>query len=457
MQAKVPPHSVESEQAVLGGLLLDNRAWPDVAPLLRADDFYREDHRLLFRAIAGLAEAGYPCDQVTVVEALRENDALDQVTAQYVGQLAAEIPSAANIRTYAEIVRDRAMRRGLIAGATKIVESAFATDGQPARDKLDHAQAVIGSVGEGRDSGQIVSSREATNRAVEHMERVLEADSEITGLPTGLIDLDSLTGGLQDGDLIYLAARPSMGKSALALQIAYHAASLGRHVGFFSLEMSLEQLIQRAQSMLSGVPLGLIRNPKALTDADWAKLTPATATISQASVDYVDMPGMGVTDLRAKARQIDRKADVGLIVVDYLQQIPGDGQNRNDEIERISRALKQLARELECPVLCLSQLNRDVERRNNKRPMLSDLRDSGSIEQDADLVLTIYRDEVYHEYSAHRGIAEISAIKQRNGPLGSIDARWDDTHVRFHNYAGLSRAEREREAAPVKSAKGLGY
>lgn len=457
MQAKLPPHSIESEQAVLGGLLLDNRAWSDIADILRADDFYRDDHRLLFQAIADLADEGKPADSVTVVEALRERDQLGRVPPQYVGQLAADTPSAANIKAYAETVRDRAVLRGLIGAGTQIIETAYSQDGTSATRKLDAAESAVGRIREGRDSGQIVSAKDAANRAAARMEEAFRSTSDITGLATSLVDLDRMTGGLQNGDLVILAARPSMGKTALALQWAYTAAMRGEQVAFFSLEMPVEQLVARAQSFTANVPLQKILRPKLLVEDEWTRINQAMPCISNAAIDFVDMPGMVVTDIRAKARQIHRRSPLRLVVVDYLQLIPGDGENRNQEISKISGALKQLARELRCPVVCLSQLSRRCEERPKKRPIMSDLRDGGSIEQDADDVFFVYRDEVYRDDSPHEGVAEIIIGKQRNGPIGHIDTRWNGPMVHFSGYAGPTRSEREREAKSDRKVVGMDY
>lgn len=443
-KAKLPPHSTDAEQGVVGGLLISRHAWPDVADVLRADDFYREDHRLIFETVAALAEAGKPHDLIVVTEHLRSAGRLDAVGGEYIGNLAADTPGAANIRAYAQIVSDRAALRGMIRAGDEMVTSGFADDDTPAADKLDAAEQAVGSIREHRDSGAMVTSKQAMARMVEQMEAALDAKSDITGVATGMPDLDRKTSGLQDGDLIYVAARPGMGKTSFALQAAYSAAKRGEPVAFFSLEMPVEQLAQRAQSVTSGVPLERIRAPKMLNADDWGLFTPAAAEVSHAAITFADMPSLSIRDIRAKARQVHRKTPLRLVVVDYLQLIPGDGrQNRNTEIEQISRALKQLARELKCPVMVLSQLNRDLEKRNNKRPQLADLRDSGSIEQDADLVIAIYRHDVYEDDSPHAGVAEVALIKHRNGALGTVEMHWHAECVRFQPYTGPSRQERE--------------
>lgn len=452
-EAKLPPHSIEAEQSVVGGLLVSHHAWPDVADVLRADDFYRQDHRLIFEAVATLAEAGQPYDLVTVTEQLRGAGQLDRVGATYLGNLAADTPGAANICAYARIVSDKAALRGMIRAGDQMIASGFANDGRPAADKLDAAEQAVGALREHRDSGAMVSGRQAMARLIERMETALKSSSDITGVATGMPDLDRITSGLQDGDLVYLAARPGMGKTSFALQVAYNVARRGEPVAFFSLEMPVEQLAQRAQSVTSGLPLERIRQPKTMDEHDWAIFTPAGAQVGSAAITFADMPSLGIRDIRAKARQVHRKTPLRLIVVDYLQLIPGEGRqsNRNSEIEQISRALKQMARELNCPVVCLSQLNRDLEKRNNKRPMLSDLRDSGSIEQDADLVIALYRDDVYEEDSPHENIAEVSLIKHRNGALGTVEMYWHAECVRFQPYTGPNRKEREPQKAAGQS------
>lgn len=458
MEAKLPPHSLRAEQYVLGALLIDARAWVDVASLLREDDFYREDHRLIFRAISTLTDANQPCDVVTVPEWLRSHGMLEKAGAGHVGQLAADTTGAANIVAYAEIVRDKAILRGMIRAGHQIAETGFAEDGAPVADKLDAAERDIGAIRGSRDSGELISGRDAASRMVSRMEHAMETDAEFTGLATGMVDLDRITGGLQDSDLIYLAARPGMGKTSLALQLAYNVAIRGEHVAFFSLEMPVEQLTRRAAAVYSGVPLERLTHPKKLDNDEWPKLTAGIAQIGEAAITFSDVPGMGVRDIRAKARQADRRQKLRMVVVDFLQLIPGDDkQNRNNQIENISRTLKQMARELKCPVVCLSQLNRDLERRNNRRPMLSDLRDSGSIEQDADLVISLYQDAVYHEDSPHEGIAEVALIKHRNGATGTVEMVWDAERVRFLPYSGPPRAEREPENTKGQSAFSAQY
>tara|TARA_Y100001951_G_scaffold105377_1_gene122737 strand:- start:146 stop:1504 length:1359 start_codon:yes stop_codon:yes gene_type:complete len=448
---------MEAEQSVIGGLLVSAHAWPHVGDVVREDDFYREDHRLLFAAISSLANDGSPHDQVTVVESLRSSGSLEKVGASYVGNLAMDTPGAANIRAYAKIVAEHAQARALIRVGDKLAEMGFAKTSRPIVERLDEAESLVGSIREHRDSGSIVGSKEAVRRTIDQIQEAFDSDGTITGLSTGLTDLDRHTGGLQPADLVYLAARPSMGKTSLAMQIASKAAIRGEHVAVFSLEMPVEQLIKRAQSNLSNVELDKLIHPKEMTKDDWTAITNASAELAQGKISYVDAPSMTVIDIRAKARQLHRKEPLKLVVIDYLQMIRGNSRhnNRNGEIEEISRSLKALGRELNCPILCLSQLNRSLESRSDKRPMLSDLRDSGSIEQDGDLIMFLYLEEKYDPDSPHAGINELLIRKFRNGATGSIDLQWNGPTVAFRDYVGPNRKERDNTVAP-KSNKGRG-
>ncbi|NLO80013.1 MAG: replicative DNA helicase [Xanthomonadaceae bacterium] len=437
---RVPPHSVEAEQAVLGGLMLDNRAWEQVADILSEEDFYRRDHRILFRAIKQLAEAEQPIDVVTLSELLREQDQLDDVGGlAYLGALARDTPSAANIRAYADIVRERSVLRQLIQVGTEIVATGFEPGGRDSAELLDYAESLIFKIAEqtGRHKEGFVSVKDILPAVVDRIDHLYQQESHITGLATGWTDFDNMTSGLQKGDLIIIAARPSMGKTTLAMNIAEEVALKAQQpVAVFSMEMPAEQLTLRMLSSLGRIEMQRIRTGK-LQDEDWPRLTSALALLSNAKLFIDDTPALSPTEMRARARRLKREHGLGLIVVDYLQlmQVPGFKENRTAEISEISRSLKGMAKELDVPVIALSQLNRSLEQRPNKRPVMSDLRESGAIEQDADLIVFIYRDEVYNEDSPDKGVAEIIIGKQRNGPIGSIKLTFLGKYTRFENFA----------------------
>jgi replicative DNA helicase len=445
-KVKLPPHSLEAEQSVLGGLLLDNDAFDRIADLVSAEDFYRHDHRVIFRQIAALIEHGKPADVVTLSEALESAEQLQGVGGiAYLGALDNLIPGAANIRRYAEIVRERSVMRRLAAVGAKIAESSYSPMGRSPAQLLDEAEAMVFEIAEAGARGKqnFASAQQLLTQAVERIDALYNRDnpSDITGLPTGFKDLDRLTSGLQPGDLIIVAGRPSMGKTALALNICEQITlAVEKPVALFSMEMTGNQLMMRMLGSVGRLDQHKLRTGR-LEDEDWQKLTDALSKLDKAEI-YVDESGvLNALELRARARRLHRQCKgLGLIVIDYLQLMSSvsQGENRATEISEISRSLKALAKELSVPVVALSQLNRSLEQRTNKRPIMSDLRESGAIEQDADLILFIYRDEVYNPDSADKGVAEIIIGKQRNGPIGTVQLTFLGQFTRFENYAAES-------------------
>ena len=443
-QLRVPPHSIEAESSVLGGLLLDNAAWDRVADLVNDSDFYRYEHRLTYSAIATLVNASKPADVVTVFEHLQNLGKAEEAGGlAYLNSLAQYVPSAANIRRYAEIVRERAILRKLIAASDEIATAAFNTQGKAVDKILDEAEQKIFNIGE--EGSRMKEGFQGMDKlVVELLDRVQEmADNpnDITGVPTGFVDLDRMTSGLQAGDLVVLAARPSMGKTAFAINIAEHVAlNEGLPVAVFSMEMGASQLAVRIVGSIGRINQTHLRNGK-LTDDEWPRLTEAIEKLRNVSLHIDETPGLTTSVLRANARRLSRQCGkLGLIVVDYLQLMSGsggDGDNRASELGEISRGLKMLAKELQCPVIALSQLNRSVETRTDKRPMMSDLRESGAIEQDADIIMFIYRDEYYTKDACKEpGVAEIIIGKQRNGPTGTVKLTFLNTLTRFESLAG---------------------
>ncbi|NWG73757.1 MAG: replicative DNA helicase, partial [Rubrivivax sp.] len=426
---RVPPHSIEAEQSVLGGLLLDNGAWDRAADLLRDGDFYRYEHRVIYAAIGALVSAGKPADVITVYEQLQNLGKADDCGGlAYLNALATSVPSAANLRRYAEIVRERAILRKLIEASDEIATNAFNPQGRAVSQILDEAEGRIFKIGEeGSRSQQGFQTMDKL--VMQLIDRVTELHEngaeEVTGVRTGFYDLDRMTAGLQPGDLVVLAARPSMGKTAFALNIAEHVAvQEGLPVVVFSMEMGASQLALRLVGSLGRIDQQHLRTG-ALRDDEWTRLTEAVDRLSKAAVFIDETPGLNPAELRARARRQARQCGkLGLIVVDYLQLMSGSSstseENRATVLGEISRGLKALAKELQCPVLALSQLNRSVEQRNDKRPMMSDLRESGAIEQDADVIMFIYRDDYYNKDSKEPGVAEIIIGKQRNGPTGEV-------------------------------------
>ncbi|MEW6131918.1 MAG: replicative DNA helicase [Pseudomonadota bacterium] len=441
---KLPPHSVEAEQAVLGGLLLENGAWDRIADQVGESDFYRQDHRQILRAITRLIAENKPADVVTVAELLQSLGELEAAGGlPYLVSLTSNTPSAANIRRYAEIVRERAVLRKLVETATAIADSAYAPAGKSAGQLLDEAEAKIFEIAEsGHRSNQGFQEIQPLLRAaVERIDELYHRDnpSEVTGIPTGYTDIDRMTSGLQPGDLIIVAGRPSMGKTAFSLNIAEHVAiDAGLPVAVFSMEMGAQQLVMRMIGSVGRLDQHKLRIGQ-LKDDDWQRLTYALGKLNEAPFYIDETPALNALELRARARRLMRQCGgkLGLVVVDYLQLMSSSsqGENRATEISEISRSLKALAKELNCPVIALSQLNRSLEQRPNKRPVMSDLRESGAIEQDADLIMFIYRDEVYNPESQDKGKAEIIIGKQRNGPIGTVPLAFLGEHTRFENLA----------------------
>jgi replicative DNA helicase len=440
---KLPPHSVEAEQSVLGGLLLDNNAWDKIADLINEGDFYRQDHRLIYRHIAILIARTSPADVVTVSESLESNQELSNAGGiAYLGSLAQNTPSAANIRRYAEIVRERSVMRKLAEVGAAISESAYNPLGRTAGELLDSAEAKVFEIAEASAKGKqgFVNIQPLLREVVERIEVLYnrEDDSDVTGIATGFADLDQKTSGLQPGDLVIVAGRPSMGKTAFSLNIAENVALYSKKpVAVFSMEMGGAQLAMRMLGSVGRLDQHKLRTGK-LADDDWPNLTHALGKLSEAPLYIDETPSLNSIELRASSRRLHRQhGELGLIVVDYLQLMSANsaGENRATEISEISRSLKALAKELHVPVVALSQLNRSLEQRPNKRPVMSDLRESGAIEQDADLILFIYRDEVYNPESQDKGIAEIIIGKQRNGPIGTVRMTFLGEYTRFENAA----------------------
>ncbi len=444
---KLPPHSVEAEQSVLGGLLLNNTAWDRIADFISESDFYRADHRLIYRHITKLIEATRPADAITVSESLDSTKELEGVGGlAYIGALAQNTPSAANIRRYAEIVRERSIMRKLAETATNIADLAYNPMGREVAQLVDEAESQIFAISEegARTRQGFIEMQPVLTEVVERIDLLYnrENPSDVTGVPTGFADMDRMTSGLQPGDLVIIAGRPSMGKTALALNMAEHVAlDAGLPVGIFSMEMSASQLAMRLLGSIGKLDQHKLRTGR-LEEDDWRRLTQAVGTLSEAPIQVDETAALNALELRARARRLHRQyGQLGMIVVDYLQLMSASsqGENRATEISEISRSLKALAKELNVPVVALSQLNRSLEQRPNKRPVMSDLRESGAIEQDADLILFIYRDEVYNPDSPDKGRAEVIIGKQRNGPIGSVMLTFQGEYTRFANFADPAR------------------
>jgi len=436
---KVPPNSIEAEQSLIGGLMLDALAWDKIADVVTADDFYRKDHRLIFTAIAGLIESGSPCDVVTVSEHLDSRGELDNAGGlEYLATLSNETAGAANARAYAKILRERATLRALISAGNEIAGSAFTNDGRTAAEVLEDAEKMVFEIADKGTRGKkgFRSLKDILPEAVDRIDLLHQTDGDITGISTGYNEFDKLTAGLQPGDLVIVAGRPSMGKTTLAINIAENAA-IGSKVptAIFSMEMPAQQLAFRMISSLGRVDQTHLRTGN-FPDEDWSRINTAVQLMSEAPIFIDDTPSLSPGEIRARARRLHREHGLGLIVVDYLQlmQVPGNKENRATEISEISRGLKALAKELSCPVVALSQLNRSVEQRTDKRPVMSDLRESGAIEQDADLILFIYREEVYNQDTPRKGIADIVIAKQRNGPIGDFPLTFVGRYTKFENW-----------------------
>jgi replicative DNA helicase len=442
---KIPPHSIEAEQSVLGGLLLsglanDSTAWDTIADKVAEDDFYRQDHRLIFRAIADLAEDNKPLDLVTISEWLKQRDELANAGGfAYLATIAKDTPSAANIKAYAGIVREKSILRQLISVGTGIADSAFNVQGRQSKELLDEAEQKVFKIAEqgSRQTQVFKPIKKLLKVTLERIEELSKLNSTITGVSTGYTALDEMTSGLQKGDLVIVAGRPSMGKTTFSMNIAeFVAANKKLPTAIFSMEMPAEQLTLRMLSSMGRIDQQRLRTGK-LTDEDWPRVATAVKIFADVPMFIDDSAGLSPTEVRARARRLMREhGQLGLIVLDYLQlmQTGTSTDNRTAEISEISRSLKSLAKELACPVIALSQLNRSLEQRPNKRPIMSDLRESGAIEQDADVIIFIYRDEVYNKESPDKGTAEIIIAKQRNGPIGDLRLTFLGKYTRFENY-----------------------
>jgi replicative DNA helicase len=440
---KLPPHSIEAEQSLLGGLLIDNSALDQVGDTISSKDFYRQDHRLIFIHINDLINSDNPADVVTVAESLEKNSELASIGGiSYLGSLAENMPSVANIRGYAKIIRDNSILRNLITVGSEIVEGAFLPKGKDAQQLLDEMEAKLFSIAEAqsnrlgyKDFQKVIAD------VVRNLEERGQNPETVTGLSTGFVDLDNLTTGLHGGELVIIAGRPSMGKTALAMNIAESCAvDQNKAVAIFSMEMGSEQIVTRLLGSVAKVDQQKMRTGK-MDDDDWAKIANGLGRLNEAPLFIDEGSALNSYELRARARRLDRSTEggLGLIVVDYIQLMSPlggpQGENRATEISEISRSLKSLAKELNIPVVALSQLNRNVDSRPDKIPQMSDLRESGAIEQDADVIMFIYRQVVYSKDPADEGIAEIIVAKQRNGPIGDVKLTFVGEHTRFENYA----------------------
>ncbi len=441
---RLPPHSIEAEQALIGGILLDNEAWERIADLISEEDFYRDDHRRIYRHIFRLVDMGKPADVVTVFESLEKSGEAEHAGGlAYIAEVAANTPSAANIRRYAEIVRERAILRKLVAAGNEIAASALSPSGKDAKILLDEAEARVFEIAESgaHHASGFVSIQPLLKQVVDRVQELYDRDnpSDITGIPSGFIDLDEKTSGLQASDMLIVAGRPAMGKTTFALNIAAHVAIEEKlPVAVFSMEMPGTQLATRFISSVGRIDMQKVRNGR-LTDDDWQRLTLAMGKLYEAPLYIDETPNLNPIDLRARARRLSRQCGkLGLIVIDYLQLMSGtrDNDNRATELSEISRSVKSLAKELHVPIIALSQLNRSLEQRPNKRPVMSDLRESGAIEQDADMIMFIYRDEVYNPDSQDKGTAELIIGKHRNGPTGTVRLTFLGQYTRFENFSG---------------------
>ena len=437
---KLPPHSLEAEQAVLGGLMLDEQAWDRVSDRVKEEDFYRRDHRLIFQAIVLLVNESNPRDALTVAETLTRLGELENAGGiAYLGELVRNTSSATNIAAYGDIVRERSVLRQLIRISNEVSDTAFQPQGATAQDILDQAERKIFAIAEQQQKGGGPQAlRPLLQKALERIDKLFQSDDAITGLSTGFADLDDRTSGLQNSDLVIVAARPSMGKTTFAMNLVENAMmKSGKPVLVFSMEMPAEQLVMRMLSSLGRIDQGRVRSGK-LEEDDWPRLTSTMTMLSEQKLLIDDSASLSPNDVRTRARRVAREqGGLGLIMVDYLQlmRVPGLEGNRVNEISEISRSLKALAKEMECPVIALSQLNRSLEQRPNKRPVMSDLRESGAIEQDADVIMFIYRDEVYNPESPDKGTAEIIIGKQRNGPIGALRLAFHGKYTRFEDLA----------------------
>ena len=436
---KIPPNSLEAEQSILGGLMLDNTAWDKIADIIVKSDFYRKDHRIIFDGISNLIEASEACDVVTLSEYLENKGELETAGGlEYIASLANETPGAANAISYAKILRERSVLRSLISAGNQISGNAYLNDGREASELVDEAERLVFDIAEkgARGRAGFEHLKDVLPDTIDRIELLSKSEGDITGVATGYKEFDKLTAGLQSGDLVIIAGRPSMGKTTLAVNIAENAA-IGSKVptAIFSMEMPKEQLAFRMISSLGRVDQSHLRTGK-FPDEDWSRINTAVQLMSDAPIYIDDTPALSPTEIRARARRLKRESGLGLIVLDYIQlmQVHGTTENRATEISEISRSLKALAKELSVPIIALSQLNRSVESRTDKKPIMSDLRESGAIEQDADLILFIYRDEVYNQDTPRKGVADISIAKQRNGPIGDFPLTFVGRYTKFENW-----------------------
>jgi len=442
---RLPPHSAEAERSLLGGLMLDERAWDSVADVVVADHLYRPDHRHIFAAIASLTERDQPADAVTVRDHLEQLGLLEAAGgAEYLARIVEDTSSAANIRAYAEIVRDKALLRRLIEVGGDISASAYETEGRRASELVDLAEQKVFEIADQGARGRgFASLRQILPATIDRLDVLSHSDGDITGISTGFTEMDRMTAGLQRGELIIVAGRPSMGKTTLAINIAENAAIAQKvPTAVFSMEMSAEQLSFRMIGSIGRVNQQRLRTGR-LSDEDWTRIDSAVSMMSNVPIYIDDSAGLSPTEVRARARRLKREHGLGMIVIDYLQlmSVAGSTENRATEISEISRGLKALAKELDVPVIALSQLNRSVEQRNDKKPVMSDLRESGAIEQDADLIVFIYREEVYQPDTARKGIADIIIGKQRNGPVGEFHLTFLGEFTKFENLVAEDYSE----------------
>ena len=437
---KTPPHSVEAEQSVLGGLMLDNEAWDKIGTVITAEDFYNPAHRKLYACIQSLAQDIKPFDPVTVAEELDRRDELHETGGVlYLTELVESIPSIANIESYAGIIQERAIRRRLISVSQQIADSAYRPEGRTVNDLVENAEREMFNISESRDKqGGPIIARELLKKALEKIDELHRTEGTITGLTTGFVDLDQMTSGFQKSDMIVVAARPSMGKTTFAMNLIENGLmNTDKCIVVFSLEMPAEQLMMRSLSSLGRIDQGRVRTGK-LEQDEWSKLATATHMLKEKKLFIDDTAGISPQEMRTRLRRIRREqGEIAMVMIDYLQlmKIPGFTEGRTNEISEISRSIKAMAKEFECPVIALSQLNRSLEQRPNKRPVNSDLRESGAIEQDADVIMFIYRDEVYNPDTEYKGMAEIIIGKQRNGPIGSVRLAFIGRFTRFDNLA----------------------
>ncbi|MGI6010746.1 MAG: replicative DNA helicase [Ruminococcus sp.] len=433
---RVLPHSMEAEQSVLGAMLMDREAILTVSEILTGDDFYHHQYKVVFEAMVELYNEGKPVDPVTLQERLREKDVPPELCSmEFFKELFAAVPTIANAKHYGEIVRDKAMLRRMIKVSEEISTACYLGKDK-VEDIMEDAEKRLFELLQKRNTGEFVPIRQVVLNALDTIEKASRTKGNVTGLPTGFVDLDYKTSGLQPSDFILVAARPSMGKTAFVLNIAqYMAFKKNLTVAIFSLEMSREQLVNRLFSLESKVDSQSIRTGN-LKDEDWAKLIEGAGVIGNSNLIIDDTPGISIAEMRSKCRKYKLEHNLGIIIIDYLQLMSGSGRSdsRQQEISEISRSLKALARELNVPVVALSQLSRAVEKRDDKRPMLSDLRESGAIEQDADVVMFIYRDDYYNKDTPNPNVAEIIIAKQRNGPIGTINLVWMPEYTRFVNW-----------------------